>query len=142
MTYTIKQVSDMTGISISTLRYYDNEGLFPNMERKESKYRIFTDIEVETLKLIECFKKAGLQIRDIKHYMELYKQGASTLQERYEIMQQQKVRLEMQQAELTKSMEVVDHKLAYYSEAMRLGSEAELIRRYEAKYRNLREDVL
>ncbi len=142
MTYTIKQVSDIVGLSISTLRYYDNEGLFPDMERKESKYRIFTDREMETLKLIECFKKAGLQIRDIKHYMELYKQGDSSLQERYEIMKQQKAHLEMQQAELNKSMAVVDHKLEYYSEAMRLGSEAELIKRCEEQCRDCEEDIL
>lgn len=43
ITYTIKQVSEMTGLSIPTLRYYDKEGLFPEITRKVSNYRVFTD---------------------------------------------------------------------------------------------------
>ena len=33
MFYTIGQISKKTGIPISTLRYYDREGMFPSMER-------------------------------------------------------------------------------------------------------------
>ena len=50
MSYTIKQVSDMMGISVSTLRYYDKEGLLPFIERKENYIDIVKDKdrEIET----------------------------------------------------------------------------------------------
>ena len=62
--YTIGQVSEMFGLPISTLRYYDKQGLFPEMER-ESGIRKFSDTELEALRVIECLKKSGLEIKDI-----------------------------------------------------------------------------
>ena len=62
--YTIGQVSEMFGLPISTLRYYDKQGLFPEMERV-SGIRKFSDTELEALRVIECLKKSGLEIKDI-----------------------------------------------------------------------------
>ena len=53
MNYTIKQVSEMTGLSIPTIRYYDKEGLLPDLQRKESGYRGFSDRDLEAIDLIE-----------------------------------------------------------------------------------------
>lgn len=55
MEYSIKEMSEKTGLSIPTLRFYDKEGLFPNLERKSSNYRTFTDSELDVVKIIECF---------------------------------------------------------------------------------------
>ena len=65
--YTIGQVSEMFNIPVSTLRYYDREGLFPGMERK-SGIRKFSDNEIEALRVIECLKASGLEIREIKQF--------------------------------------------------------------------------
>ena len=58
--YTIGQVSEMFGLPISTLRYYDKQGLFPGMERI-SGIRKFSEKEIETLRVIECLKRSGLE---------------------------------------------------------------------------------
>ena len=50
--YSIGQISEMFGLPISTLRYYDKQGLFPGMERK-SGIRKFGEKELETLRVIE-----------------------------------------------------------------------------------------
>ena len=60
--YTIGQVSEMFGIPISTLRYYDNEGLFTGLERI-SGIRKFTNKELEELRVIECLKNQDLKLR-------------------------------------------------------------------------------
>ena len=57
--YTIGQVSEMFHLPVSTLRYYDKEGLFPNLKR-ESGIRKFNDHELEALRMIECLKASGL----------------------------------------------------------------------------------
>lgn len=75
--YTIGQVSEMFRIPVSTLRYYDREGLFPDM-RRSSGIRIFTDRELEQLRVIDCLKKSGLEIRAIRQFMEWCSQGKST----------------------------------------------------------------
>lgn len=60
--YTIGQVSETFGLPISTLRYYDKQGLFPEMQRT-SGIRKFSDKELEALRIIECLKKSGLEIQ-------------------------------------------------------------------------------
>ena len=67
--YSIGQVAEMFGLPISTLRYYDKQGLFPNMERV-SGIRKFSEAEIEALRVIECLKKAGMEIKDINVFVE------------------------------------------------------------------------
>ena len=55
--YTIGQVSTIFDLPVSTLRYYDKEGFFPNLERK-GNIRYFSDNELEALRIIECLKKS------------------------------------------------------------------------------------
>ena len=66
--YTIGQVSTMFDLPVSTLRYYDKEGFFPNLERK-GNIRYFSDNELEALRIIECLKKNGHQNKDINKYL-------------------------------------------------------------------------
>ncbi len=93
MNYTIKKVSEMTGLSIPTIRYYDKEGLLPDLQRKESGYRVFSDRDLEAIDLIECFKESGLTIREIRHFMSLVRQGDVTLEKRLAIYQTHIARL-------------------------------------------------
>lgn len=60
--YSIGQVSQMFDLPVSTLRYYDKEGLF-NDVRRESGIRKFSDKALESLRMIECLKKSGLKSR-------------------------------------------------------------------------------
>ena len=51
--YSIGQVAEMFGLPVSTLRYYDKQGLFPGMERS-SGVRRFSEAELEKLRVIQC----------------------------------------------------------------------------------------
>lgn len=123
MGYTIKEVSKMMNLPISTLRYYDNMGLLPGLERKESGYRVFSDGDIEMLKIIDAFKKAGLQIKDMQNYLALAFQGESTLEARYEIFLNQEKVLEEKIAEMKQALEVTRRKIAYYEAAIQAGTE-------------------
>ena len=91
--YTIGQVSEMFNLPVSTLRYYDKEGLFPFMQRA-SGIRQFSDTEIAALKLIECLKKSGLEIRDIKQFMEWCQEGSRTYELRKRLFERQKAAVE------------------------------------------------
>lgn len=123
MGYTIKEVSEMTNLPISTLRYYDKMGLLPSLERKESGYRVFSDGDIEMLKIINSFKKSGLQIKDMQHYIKLAFQGESTLQERYQIFIQQEKVLEEKLSALQQALDVTRKKIAYYQAAIESNTE-------------------
>ncbi len=87
--YTIGQVSKATGLPVSTLRYYDKEGLFPHLERK-GYVRKFTNTELEEVKIIECLKKSGLEIKDIRQFFQWVSEGSNTYEKRRELFANQK----------------------------------------------------
>ena len=134
MNYTIKKVSEMTGLSIPTIRYYDKEGLLPDLQRKESGYRVFSDRDLEAIDLIECFKESGLTIREIWHFMSLVRQGDVTLAERLAIFQTNVARLEEKLAAVQNALEHSRRTLAFYEIAAKTGSEETAKDLYLARY--------
>lgn len=120
--YTIGQVSEMFGLPISTLRYYDKQGLFPNMERI-SGIRKFSDNELEALRVIECLKKSGMEIKDIKQFMDWCVEGASTYPQRKALIEKQRERLEAELVHMNKVLDMLKFKCWYYEQATRYGSE-------------------
>ena len=67
---TVKEVSQLTGISARTLRYYDEIGLFPPSEKSEAGYRLYDDKALETLQQILFFREFDIPLREIKTVME------------------------------------------------------------------------
>ena len=100
--YTIGQVSEMFQLPVSTLRYYDKEGLFPHMTRV-SGIRKFSDTEIECLHMIECLKKTGMEIK--------------------ELFENRRESLEHDMLELQKNMAMIQFKCWYYEQAMKDGNE-------------------
>lgn len=123
--YTIGQVSEMFGLPISTLRYYDKEGLFPYMQR-QSGIRQFGETEVEALRVIECLKASGLEIKDIKKFMEWCVGGPSTYKQRKELFETRKAAVEADMKQLQKTLDMLRFKCWYYDMAIRDGSEDRL----------------
>ncbi|MBD7914791.1 MerR family transcriptional regulator [Clostridium sp. Sa3CUN1] len=123
MSYTIKQFAEKIGVTVSTLRYYDKEGLLPFVDKKENGTRVFKDKDFEVLAIIACMKKSGLPIKDIKKYMDLCIEGDNTLKERMEIFLERKKTVQKQIEELNNIMETIDHKIWYYEEAIKAGTE-------------------
>ena len=120
--YTIGQVSEMFDLPISTLRYYDKQGLFPGLERA-SGIRKFSDTELEALRVIECLKKSGLEIKDIKRFMDWCVEGASTYPQRKELFEQQKKTVEAEIAHMNRVLDMLKFKCWYYEQAMQDGCE-------------------
>ncbi len=123
--YTIGEVSKMFNLPISTLRYYDKQGLFPNLTRKGG-IRKFSDNEIEALRVIECLKKSGLEIKDIKLFMEWCSEGSSTYTKRYDLISIQKEKVEAQINQLCKTLDMLKFKCWYYQELQKDKSEEKL----------------
>lgn len=66
---TVKQVSDLTGISIRMLHYYDEIGLLKPSEITEAGYRLYDDKALETLQQILFFKELDIPLKEIKEIM-------------------------------------------------------------------------
>lgn len=122
MYYTIGQVAEMFNMPISTLRYYDKEGLFPNLVRT-SGIRRFGERELEALRVIECLKRSGLEIKDIKQFMQWCGEGSNTYPQRRELFLRQKQTVEAEIARMEKTLDMLNFKCWYYEQAMKDGNE-------------------
>lgn len=115
--YTIGEVAKMYGLPVSTLRYYDNQGLFPKMKRV-SGIRQFGDEEVEALRIIECLKKSGLEIKDIKQFMDWCVEGPSTYRERKELLERQRDKVIADIAHMQDVLDLLNYKCDFYNKKL------------------------
>lgn len=125
--YTIGQVSERFHIPISTLRYYDKEGLFPEIQRT-SGIRRFGEKEIDALRVIECLKKSGLEIKDIKQFMDWCIQGSETYPQRLNLFLKQRRQVEAELARMNRVLDMLKFKCWYYEEALKDGNEDRVTR--------------
>lgn len=116
MEYTIGQASEQTHLSPSTLRYYDKEGLTPQLRRNETGIRVYTDDDIRWLRLVCCLKNSGMKLEMIRRFMQLCQQGSCTCEQRREILEQHRADILRQMETLKGSLETIDYKLAHYRE--------------------------
>lgn len=122
MSYSIKQIADMMGVTTATIRYYDDEGLLPNIKRINGR-RVFEDEDFKWLRVLNCMKKINMPIKKIKEYVELAKLGDSTLQQRYNLILEQKADIKNQIDELNMCLQEFEFKEWYYQTAIKAGTE-------------------
>lgn len=123
MYYSIGEVANSTGIAISTLRYYDREGMFPYMERSNGGIRVFSDKEIDTLKVIECLKTSGMSIKAIKEFLIWCQEGDISLHKRREMFHARLEEVEKQIEELQATKNMLKYKCWYYDTAIAAGTE-------------------
>ncbi len=123
MNYSIKEMSKLTNLPASTLRYYDKEGLLPSLKRNSNNARIFDDDDYVNLKIIECLKKSGLSIKDIKAFIAAAEQGDESLEKRLKIFRKRRKILKQELEELQEVLDVIEYKCWYYETACSAGTE-------------------
>lgn len=122
MYYTVGEMAKKLEIAPSTLRYYDKEGLLPFVERSEGGIRKFQESDFEWLALIECLKKTGMSIKDIKSFVDLCVEGDASIGRRLDLIKKQKHAVLRQIEQLQETLKVLDYKCWYYEEAQKAGT--------------------
>ena len=117
MVYTVGEVAKILGVAPSTIRYYDKEGLLPSVERSGGGIRMFRQEDFDGLFIIECLKKSGLPIKDIKRYIDMSLKGDETIEERLQLFKEQRERVLEQMKELQETLDTLNYKCWYYEKA-------------------------
>ena len=126
MEYTVGQMAKLLGVAPSTLRYYDKQGLLPGLARSEGGVRAFGDRDYETLKLIQCLKRAGMSLADIRRFIDMTAQGDSTIDQRLALFYRQREAVQQQMAHLQQTLAASEYKCWYYETAKAAGTTAAL----------------
>lgn len=116
MNLSIRQAASQLGLTPSTLRYYDKEGLLPMLKKSQSGVRTFSENDLDWLSLICCLKNSGMSIADIKHFMYLCLQGESTCEDRKEALESHKRAILKQMETLQDSLCIINYKIDHYKE--------------------------
>lgn len=114
--YTIKEAALRTGLTASALRYYDKEGLIPQLERSESGIRLYRERDIEWLNLICCLKNSGMSLEKIKEFMQACLGGSDTAEERKSLLEEHKAYILEQMKLLEHSLATINYKLEHYRE--------------------------
>ena len=123
MAYRISEVERMLGIPVTTIRYYDREGLLPNVTRSEGGQREFSDDDIKLLQVIECLKRTNMPIKDIRRFTHLLAEGDQSLEERRRMFYERRETVREQIEGLKAVAELIDRKCAYYDAAVAAGTE-------------------
>lgn len=122
MIYTVGEMAKKLNVTASTLRYYDKEGLLPFVERSSGGMRMFKENDLSWLRIIECLKKTGMPIKDIKHFMDCSMEGDSKIDERLSIIKSQRDAVIKQMEELQEMLDMLNYKCWYYETAKEAGT--------------------
>ena len=110
----IKKVSEQTGVSADTIRYYERIGLLPRVRRNKSGIRDFSEQDIATLEFIRCFRRAGMSVESLIEYMNLVEQGEGTEEARMHLLQEQRDKLDARIDELLATRNRMDYKIKNY----------------------------
>ena len=92
------------------------------VERSENGRRVFYDRDVILLNTIECLKKTGMQLKEIKQYVYWCEEGFSTVPQRLELMRKRKDEVQEQIADLDKMLATIAHKCEIYEKSFESGT--------------------
>ncbi|HFI0978206.1 TPA: stress response transcriptional regulator NmlR [Streptococcus suis] len=110
----IKEVSDVTGLSAETIRYYERIGLVPKIARKSSGVRDFSENDVAILEFIRCFRSAGMSIERLIEYMGLVQAGDNTVEARIDLLKEEQEELRLRLVEIQEALYRLDYKIENY----------------------------
>ncbi|GAA2541298.1 MerR family transcriptional regulator [Winogradskya consettensis] len=113
MSYTPGEISEKTGFSLDTLRYYERIGLLENVSRTAGGQRIFTDNDIAWLSILRCLRDTGMPIAQMRRYAELSR-DTTTVTERRELLEDHDTQIGHRIDELILQRTHIREKIRYY----------------------------
>jgi DNA-binding transcriptional MerR regulator len=111
---TIQEFARLTGLTVHTLRYYEQIGLLDNIRRASSGHRVYDQHDQLWVAFIKRLKATGMPLREIQRYAVLRKQGESSLSERKQLLEHHAAILQQQLAEQQAHLGALMQKIAHY----------------------------
>jgi DNA-binding transcriptional MerR regulator len=117
--FSVGEAAERTGFSIDTLRYYERLGLLVSVSRDVGGRRRYTPDDLEWLGLLSCLRGTGMPIREMQEFAAMVRAGDADLSECQRLLEDHRARVVENIAELTRRLERIDGKIAYYRDRQR-----------------------
>jgi DNA-binding transcriptional MerR regulator len=117
MGLSIGQVSERTGLSVHALRFYEKEGILAHqVHRGPGGRRIYTQQDVDWLRMCIMLRMSGMPVPEIRRYTDLVRQGDGNELQRLGILQEHQERVRQQMVQLQDCMDLITHKVGIYQD--------------------------
>ena len=117
----IGALSARTGRSIHTIRWYETQGLIPGVARDGGGRRVYGELHVGWLALMDRLRRSGMSIAEMRAYTALVKLGRATLPQRREMLAAHRERVLQTIAEHRAALRLIDAKVGFYDEWIATG---------------------
>src|SRR5215207_9054481 len=114
--FLIGQLAARTGRSVHTIRWYEAQGLVPGVVRDAGGRRVYGELHISWLELMDRLRRTGMSIAEMREYTELVKQGNSTLGKRQALLAAHREQVRDMIAEWQLAMKLLDSKIDFYGE--------------------------
>lgn len=121
----ISEAAKITGLTPSTLRYYESKGLIPPVTRKNGGVRDYQQDDLGWIDFIECMRSAGMSVESLIEYTTLFRNGEQSDEARKNILIRERDQLFAKQKEINETIERLNHKIQSF-EGMLKDSEESL----------------
>ncbi|MEM7734198.1 MAG: MerR family transcriptional regulator [Deinococcota bacterium] len=115
--YTIQQAADRAGVTIATLRYYEQEGLLRDIQRLPNGHRRYSDQDIAWLEFLNCMRESGMPIQALKRYVSLCHQPG-TGRARCDLLTDHRDVVKDKMAALQTQLERIESKIGWYEDAL------------------------
>jgi DNA-binding transcriptional MerR regulator len=118
MTYSIGEFAKIVGVTMSTLRYYEKEGLL-TPHRNENNLREYTDNDIGWVRFLLHLKDSGMSMTELKQYTEWREMGDETISERLDLFKKRKRLVELEIQSLQDSLDILNRKIVFYNDKLK-----------------------
>lgn len=119
--FRIGELAARSGRSVHTIRWYETLGLMPGVVRDGGGRRVYTELHVGWLDLIDRLRRTGMSVAEMRRYAELVRQGRATLRQRQEMLAAHRLRVKETIAEWNDALKLIDSKIDFYGEWLSSG---------------------
>lgn len=123
MAYISHQAAEILGISVQTLHYYEKEQLIPTIKRDSANKRIYSENDLEWIRMIVLMRSIDTPVQEIRKYSRLLMQGPNTIEERYGIIKNYRQTLQARIEKMTFALIWLEEKEKFYHEMLETGTE-------------------
>lgn len=110
-TFTSKKMSEITGLSIPTLRYYEDIGLLDPVQRADNGHRRYSEDDLIRVEFLKHVRATGMSIQQTRHFVDLHRAGQTTVPERLDILEAHRETVQNQMNALAQTLAFLEQKI-------------------------------
>ena len=121
----IRELSELTGLTPDTLRWYEREGIIPRVDRSTDGRRRYGPMAVRAVRLIQALRRTGMPVAEVRTFMNFGPGTPANTRRRLEVLRRQETELHRHIADLQDDLKVLQDKIADYHDIIATGRPCE-----------------